>query len=73
MGFAKFMAGTAGRAIRIIAGLALIAAGLLLIEGTAGYVIAVIGVVPVLAGVFDFCLLAPLLGAPFTGEAVRNS
>lgn len=73
MGFAKFMAGTTGRALRVIAGIAIIAAGLLAIDGTAGYIVAVIGVVPVLAGALDFCLLAPLLGAPFKGEAVRNS
>jgi len=24
-----------------------------------------VGVVPVLAGVFNFCLIAPILGAPF--------
>jgi hypothetical protein len=31
-------------------------------------VIAVVGVIPVLAGVFNVYLLAPVLGAPFRGR-----
>ena len=34
-----------------------------------GYVVAVVGVVPVLAGVFNFCLIAPVMGAPFRGHS----
>jgi hypothetical protein len=29
--------------------------------------------VPLLAGVFDFCIFAPLFGAPFSGKAIRKS
>ncbi len=68
MAFAKFMAGAVGRGARIIAGLALIALGLLVIKDTAGLIVAVIGVLPILAGVFNFCLIAPLIGAPFSGQ-----
>jgi hypothetical protein len=35
-------------------------------------VLAVVGVVPLVAGVFDFCIFAPLLGMPFTGKAARQ-
>ncbi len=72
MAFAKFMAGSVGRGARIIAGLILVALGLLVIKDTAGIIIAVIGVVPILAGVFNFCLIAPLINAPFSGKAASN-
>jgi hypothetical protein len=63
MAFAKFMASAAGRGIRIVLGLSLIFWGLL--EGTP--LLAVAGLVPLAAGVFNWCLLAPLIGAPFRG------
>lgn len=69
--FVNFMASSAGRMTRIVAGIVLIVVGLLGIEGTAGIIVAVIGVVPVLAGVFDFCLFAPLFGRPFSGPKIR--
>jgi len=36
-----------------------------------GIVLAVVGLVPLLAGVFDVCLFAPLFGAPLKGADVR--
>ncbi len=68
MGFATFMASWTGRLIRIVAGLALIAVGLFVVAGTAGIILAVVGAVPLVAGVFNFCLLAPLFGGPFMGN-----
>jgi hypothetical protein len=73
MKLAKFMAGTTGRLVRIIAGIVLILVGLLVVGDTAGIIIAVIGVLPILAGVLNVCLIAPLIGAPFSGkEALKN-
>ncbi len=71
--FIKFMASTAGRVTRVVAGLALIAWGLLGIGGTAGIVVAVIGLVPLLAGLLDFCVFAPLFGAPLSGPQIRSA
>ena len=59
----KVMNGTAGRAGRVLAGLALIIGGIV-IGGTGGLVLAVIGVVPLAAGAAGACLAAPLLRAP---------
>ncbi|MDF1501220.1 MAG: DUF2892 domain-containing protein [Anaerolineales bacterium] len=74
MGFAKFMSSGLGRGIRIVAGLALIAVGLFLMDGIAGIIVAVVGAVPFLAGVFDVCVIgALLLGTPFKGDEVRAS
>jgi hypothetical protein len=71
MGFAKFMATGLGRLIRIVAGLALIACGLWVVPGTAGKVLAVVGLAAFAAGLFNFCLIAPLIGAPFRGEDAK--
>jgi len=69
--FVAFMASTAGRAIRFVAGAALIAWGLLGLGGTAGIIVAVVGAVPLLASLFDFCIFAPLFGAPLSGPKIR--
>jgi len=69
MAFAKFMAKPLGRGIRIVAGLVLIALGLAVIGGTGGLVLAAVGVLPVLAGLFNICAIAPILGVPFSGQA----
>ena len=71
MGFAQFMASGLGRGLRIVAGIILIAVGLAVVGGTGGIVLAVVGLVPLLAGVLDVCLFAPLFGAPLRGMDVR--
>jgi hypothetical protein len=68
----SFMASTAGRATRIIAGIVLIALGLFVMGGSGGFIVAVIGAVPLLAGIFDVCLFAPLFGKPLSGDAIRE-
>lgn len=70
-GFVNFMASTTGRIVRIIAGAALIAYGLLVLTGTTGIIVAVIGAVPLLAGLLDFCVFAPLFGRPLNGPKIR--
>jgi hypothetical protein len=71
MAFAKFMASAGGRAARIVAGLALIVGGCAS-HSTAGYVVAVIGVLPLAAGALDWCVFAPLFGMPFRGCDIRR-
>ncbi|GAC1358117.1 MAG: hypothetical protein NVSMB47_11110 [Polyangiales bacterium] len=71
MAFVKFMGSQAGRAVRIVAGLALLAIGRLVVGGTGGWVVAAIGLLPLAAGLFDFCIFAPLLGYPFGGKQLR--
>ncbi len=65
--FVSFMASPAGRITRIVAGIALIVWGLMGLTGVAGIIVAVIGALPLVAGVFDFCVFAPLFGAPLSG------
>jgi Protein of unknown function (DUF2892) len=69
--FVKFMASPAGRITRIVAGIALIALGLLVMHGTGGIIVAIVGLVPLVAGLFDFCVFAPLFGAPMSGPKIR--
>lgn len=68
----KFLASTTGRWVRIIAGVVLIVVGLLVVKDTAGIIVAVIGLVPLAAGIGDFCVFAPLFGAPFSGKSIRK-
>ena len=67
----RFLASGNGRIVRVVAGLALIALGLFVSSGTAGAVLIVVGLVPLVAGVFDFCVFAPLFGAPLSGPQIR--
>ncbi len=71
--FIKFMASAAGRVTRVIAGLVLILWGIMGLAGTTGIVVAIIGLVPLLAGLFDFCVFAPLFGAPLSGPKIRST
>lgn len=71
MAFLTFMSSTVGRATRVIAGLVLIAVGILL--GGAGYALAGIGLVPLAAGAADVCLFAPLAHRPFAGKSFREA
>ncbi|BAD60753.1 DUF2892 domain-containing protein [Nocardia farcinica] len=73
MGIVEFMRGTAGRAARIIAGIALILIGLAAIGGPVGILVAVIGVIPIAAGAFNFCLLGPVLGLDLHGQPRRQA
>jgi hypothetical protein len=69
--FVSFMQTPAGRAFRIVWGVAEIAAGVVAIGGPAGYVIAGLGLVPLGAGLFDICVMAPIFKVPFSGPEIR--
>jgi hypothetical protein len=59
----------AGRVTRAVAGVALVAVGLVL--GGGWLLLALVGLVFIAVGVFDVCLLAPLFRQPLSGKAVR--
>lgn len=69
--FVSFMASTTGRIVRIVAGIALIAWGVLGLGGVTGIIVAVLGALPLLAGLLDFCVFAPLFGNPLSGAKIR--
>jgi hypothetical protein len=70
--FFRFMANGTGRIVRIVAGLLLIAIGILWVQGTVGWILVIIGLVPLLAGAFDKCVFAPLFKLPFDGTQLRQ-
>lgn len=67
----KFLGSTNGRWVRGIAGVVLVVLGVIL--GGWWLLLVLLGIVFISAGVFDFCLLAPLFGKPFNGSALRAS
>jgi hypothetical protein len=72
MSFAKFMSSGIGRIIRIIAGLILMALGVFFAHGTLGLILIIVGFIPLIAGVFDICVIGALfLGTPLRGDEVR--
>lgn len=69
--FFSFMASPAGRWLRVAAGLVLVVVGALL--GGAWWLLAAVGLVPLLAGAFDVCLLAPLFHRPLRVVNARQT
>jgi len=67
--FSQFMASGRGRAARIAFGGALIAAGTLVVPMPLGIAVAAFGLVPIAAGVFNLCPIAPVWGGQFLGSA----
>jgi hypothetical protein len=66
-----FLASGTGRIVRVVAGVILVAWGWFGLAGVTGTVVALIGLVPLVAGIFDFCVFAPLFGAPLSGSKIR--
>ena len=65
----RFMATGAGRGLRVVAGVALGVAGGML--GGGWWALTAVGVVFVVVGAANVCLLAPLAGLPVRGSQVR--
>ncbi len=72
-GLAGFINSPAGRVARIVVGLVLIAWGYSLPGGVARVVLMVVGLVPLVAGVFHLCLVSALLGGPISGSRLAAS
>lgn len=65
----RFLGSTWGRGVRVVAGLALIGTGIVLGDGWLA--LAIVGVLPLAAGVFDVCVLGPLFRLPVLGRRFR--
>ena len=72
MAFVQFITSGVGRALRIVMGLVLMYVGYFVIGNTAGIILAIVGLVPLLAGLFDYCVFARLMGYPFKGSEARK-
>jgi hypothetical protein len=70
--FVSFLASRNGRIVRIVVGLALVVWGFFGIDNVAtSIIVLIVGLVPLAAGIFDFCVFAPLFGAPLSGAKIR--
>jgi hypothetical protein len=69
----QFLASSTGRVVRVVVGIVLIVWGYMLLTSVAGFVLIIIGLVPLLAGLFDVCVISALLGGPFQGTAIREA
>jgi hypothetical protein len=45
----------------------------LAVGGVGGWILAIVGLVPLAAGLFDWCVFAPLFGLPFVGPRLRQA
>jgi len=68
--FAKFVNTPAGRLVRVVVGIALIALGYMSRGSAGGIILIVVGLVPLTAGTFNLCLISALLGGPIRGSQV---
>lgn len=68
----RFMTSFQGRLGRIILGIVIISLGMFVVQGTAGIIMTVVGLVPIAGGLFDFCLLGAALGYPLSGSKARK-
>ncbi len=71
MAILDFLGSQPGRIVRIVAGLALITAGV--VAGGWWRALAAVGLLPLAAGVFDLCVLGPLFRLPFVGPRFRQA
>ncbi|WP_432264670.1 YgaP family membrane protein [Autumnicola psychrophila] len=69
--FVRSMVNKGGRTLRIIVGLVLIAVGAFF-SADIKWTLILIGIIPLAAGLFDFCLLAPLMGYNLNGRKTRS-
>ena len=71
MAFLEFLGSQTGRVVRVVAGLALIVTGIVL--GGRWLVLSAFGLLPLVAGVFDFCVFGPLFRLPLVGPRFREA
>ena len=67
MALARFMANPIGRVARIMGGLFLVALGVFTVLGVIAAVLIAIGIVMLLAGAVNFCLISPFSAPHFSG------
>jgi hypothetical protein len=67
-----FMSSKNGRIARIVVGALLLVLGFAVVDIPWGYLVMAIGVIPLVAGLLDKCLLAAAFGYPINGPDLRK-
>jgi hypothetical protein len=70
-GFSRWVNSGTGRAFRLCAGAAFLAAGFVLRDSAVGIALMVWSAVPLSAGVLNLCWISAVLGGPVRSEAIR--
>jgi hypothetical protein len=70
--FARFINSPTGRVVRIVAGLGLIGWGYTQRGSAIGVAFMLVGLIPLAAGVFDWCIISALLGGPLSGARINS-
>ena len=68
-----FLQGPSGRMLRVMLGLGVIVVGILFLQGTAGFLVAVIGLIPIFTALSGVCVICPLFGYTFEGYRKTES
>lgn len=71
-GFARFINTPVGRIARVVVGAGLIWWGSTRLGGAMGIVVIIVGLVPLVAGLFNLCLISALLGGPISGRRMAS-
>ena len=69
----SFLQSTYGRMLRVMLGLGVIMVGILFLHGTAGFLVAVIGLIPIFTALSGVCVIGPLFGYTFEGYRKTGS
>ncbi len=72
MKFVAFMTSVPGRLLRVTAGVILMAVGFFVVQGTPGTLMSGIALLPMAAGILDFCTVGALMGYPLRGAQARE-
>jgi hypothetical protein len=59
--------------LRVMLGLGVIMVGILFLHGTAGFLVAVIGLIPIFTALSGVCVIGPLFGYTFEGYRKTGS
>lgn len=77
MQFARFMASPFGRGLRIVLGSAIVTAAIIMLSSGGSVLLSIIliliGTLLFILGATNVCIIAPLIGAPFSGEKALES
>ena len=66
--FIHFLQSGGGKTVRLLVGTVLVVIGVIVIQGAWGSLVAVIGLLPILASLSKICLMAPLFGYTLDGR-----
>ncbi len=69
--FSQFINSTAGRLVRVAAGVAFLVVGYAYRTHAAGIAAIAWGVLPLSAGAIDLCYISAMLGGPLSGARIR--